>query len=114
MKIYIDNCLLNRPFDDQTQERIYFETQSLLILLKWIEEGKIQFLNSFALEFEVSAISDPDRGLKVREYLKAAEKFIEFNDKIEKRAIVLKSKSLFFMSRYFELFSTSNILHLTL
>jgi len=38
LKIYIDNCLLNRPFDDQTQERIYFETQSLLILLKWIDD----------------------------------------------------------------------------
>ncbi|MFA6980547.1 MAG: PIN domain-containing protein [Ignavibacteriaceae bacterium] len=93
MKIYIDNCLLNRPFDDQTQERIYFETQSLLILLKWIDEGKIQFLNSFALEFEVSAISDPDRGLKVREYLKAAEKFIEFDDKIEKRALEFQNYS---------------------
>ena len=93
MKIYIDNCLLNRPFDDQTQERIYFETQSLLILLKWIDEGKIQFLNSFALEFEVSAISDPDRGMKVREYLKAAEKFIEFDDKIEKRALEFQNYS---------------------
>ncbi len=93
MKIYIDNCLLNRPFDDQTQERIYFETQSLLILLKWIDEGKIQFLNSFALEFEVSAISDPDRGVKVKEYLKAAEKFIEFDDKIEKRALEFQNYS---------------------
>jgi len=93
LKIYIDNCLLNRPFDDQTQERIYFETQSLLILLKWIDEGKIQFLNSFALEFEVSAISDPDRGVKVKEYLKAAEKFIEFDDKIEKRALEFQNYS---------------------
>ncbi|MFH2031967.1 MAG: PIN domain-containing protein [Bacteroidota bacterium] len=57
------------------------------------EDIKIQFLNSFALEFEVSAISEPDRGLKVREYLKAAEKFIQFDDKIEKRALEFQNYS---------------------
>ena len=90
MKIYIDNCVFNRPFDDQTQERIYFETQSLLILLKWIDDGKIQFLNSFALEFEVSAISDTERGLKIREYLNAAADYIEFNIQIVERAAELE------------------------
>jgi len=58
--------------------------------LKWIDDGKIQFLNSFALEFEVSAISDTERGLKIREYLNAAADYIEFNIQIVERAAELE------------------------
>jgi len=39
MTVYIDNCLLNRPFDDQAQERIFVETQAFLAVLKRIENG---------------------------------------------------------------------------
>jgi predicted nucleic acid-binding protein len=86
MLIYIDNCVLNRPFDDQSQERIYFETQAFLILLKQIDTGKINFLNSFAIEYEISAISDTERESKIREYLKAASTYVDYNKKIEYRA----------------------------
>lgn len=27
MIIYLDNCCYNRPFDDQTQERIHLESE---------------------------------------------------------------------------------------
>jgi len=91
MLIYIDNCLLNRPFDDQSQERIYFETQAFLILLKQIDTGKINFLNSFAIEYEISAISDNERETKIREYLRAASNYVNYNKKIENRAIALES-----------------------
>ncbi len=90
MLIYIDNCVLNRPFDDQSQERIYFETQAFLILLKQIDAGKIKFLNSFAIEYEISAISDNERESKIRKYLKSASSYVNYNKKIEKRAIELQ------------------------
>lgn len=90
MLIYIDNCVLNRPFDDQSQERIYFETQAFLILLKQIDAGKIKYLNSFAIEYEISAISDTERESKIRHYLKSTSTFVNYNKKIEKRAIELQ------------------------
>ena len=31
LKHYLDNCCLNRPFDDQIQQRIYLETEAKLI-----------------------------------------------------------------------------------
>ncbi|MGH2585054.1 MAG: hypothetical protein ACRDJE_09075 [Dehalococcoidia bacterium] len=31
MRIYFDVCCLNRPFDDQRQERVRLETEALLI-----------------------------------------------------------------------------------
>ena len=48
INIYLDNCILNRPFDDQTFERIFLETQSFLILLKKIEEKQVMLTTSFA------------------------------------------------------------------
>ncbi len=34
MKIYLDNCCYNRPFDDQTQERIHLESEAILAMLR--------------------------------------------------------------------------------
>jgi hypothetical protein len=33
MKIYLDVCCLNRPFDDQTQDRIRLETEAVMLIL---------------------------------------------------------------------------------
>jgi hypothetical protein len=31
LRIYLDACCLNRPFDDQTQERIRLESEAVLL-----------------------------------------------------------------------------------
>jgi len=41
MKVYLDNCSYNRPFDDQGQIRIYLETQANGILKKY-KAGEIK------------------------------------------------------------------------
>jgi len=33
MRIYMDVCCLTRPFDDQSQERIKLESESVLMIL---------------------------------------------------------------------------------
>ncbi len=33
MKIYLDVCCFNRPFDDQTQEKIHLEAEAVFIIL---------------------------------------------------------------------------------
>lgn len=89
MKIYLDNCVLNRPSDDQTQERIFLETQAFLIILKRIEEGKIELVSSFAIEYEMGKISEWERKEKIRDYLKLANSNVLFKDDIKNRALVL-------------------------
>ena len=34
MRIYMDVCCLNRPFDDQTQDKVRFETEAIVSMLK--------------------------------------------------------------------------------
>ncbi len=54
MKIYLDTSVYNRPFDDQTQPRIWLETLSLALILQWIEAGNAQLVSSSVLEYENS------------------------------------------------------------
>jgi hypothetical protein len=40
MKIYLDTCCLNRPFDDQRQHRVRLETEAVTLILKKIRQGE--------------------------------------------------------------------------
>lgn len=80
--IYFDVCCLNRPFDDQTQERIKLESEAVLSILSGCEVGKWALLNSEVIDFEVSLISDFERRLKIMSLLTLASQKIVLNDKI--------------------------------
>jgi hypothetical protein len=38
VKIYLDNCCYNRPFDDQDHMRVYLKTQAKLYIQELIKE----------------------------------------------------------------------------
>ena len=44
IKIYLDNCCFNRPYDDQTQERIYLESIAKMYIQQLIVDNKIEFV----------------------------------------------------------------------
>ena len=52
IKVYLDICCFNRPYDDQTQPRIQFEAAAKLLIQTLITEGRIDFVWSYVLEFE--------------------------------------------------------------
>lgn len=52
MRIYLDNCCYNRPFDDQFQLRISLETQAKLFIQELIRENKIELASSYMLNYE--------------------------------------------------------------
>ena len=52
LKLYLDMCCFNRPYDNQTHLRIYYEAMTKLTLQSWIVDGKISFVWSYVLEFE--------------------------------------------------------------
>ena len=47
-KIYLDACYLNRPFDDQTQLRIYLEAQAVMTIISQCQSGIWKLINSSA------------------------------------------------------------------
>ena len=54
MKIYLDNCSYNRPFDDQSQLRISLETQAKLQIQKMIKDKELDLVSSYVLAYENS------------------------------------------------------------
>ena len=54
MKIYLDTSVYNRPFDNQSQPRIWLESLALGLILQYVESGEVSLVNSTVLEFENS------------------------------------------------------------
>jgi hypothetical protein len=52
MLLYLDNCCFNRPYDDQTQAKIFLETQAKLYIQDGVLTGKYQLIWSYILQFE--------------------------------------------------------------
>ena len=54
MRIYLDNCSYNRPYDDQSQMRIHLETQAKLYIQDMIRQRQVQLVTSYILDYENS------------------------------------------------------------
>ena len=52
LKIYLDNCCYNRPYDDQSQIRISLETQAKLYIQNLVKDKQIELVTSYILEYE--------------------------------------------------------------
>jgi predicted nucleic acid-binding protein len=66
MRVYLDACCLNRPFDDQTQDRIRLESEAVLLVLGHIENGEWDWIGSELLEFEIEQTPDLERRHRVK------------------------------------------------
>ena len=54
MKIYLDVCCLNRPFDDQTQTRIHLEAEAVISIIQYVEDNEWEWISSDAVAYEIS------------------------------------------------------------
>ena len=61
MKIYLDNCCFNRPFDNQSQMTVKLESDAKLFIQDLVKQGRVHLLWSFMLDFENSANPFKDR-----------------------------------------------------
>jgi hypothetical protein len=68
MKIYLDNCCFNRPFDDQSQIRIKLETEAKLRIQADIQDGKFELVWSYILEAENMANPFEERKKAIMEW----------------------------------------------
>lgn len=66
MKLYLDACCYNRPFDDQSQDRIRLEAEAVIGILEQVEEGRWQTVGSEVLGFEIMRCRDSERRERVR------------------------------------------------
>ncbi len=69
MKVYLDNCCFNRPYDDQSQLRISLETQAKLYVQDLIKSGKLNLVSSYMLWYENSQNPYEIRKKAISEFL---------------------------------------------
>ncbi len=89
MLLYLDTCCLNRPFDNQTQSRVFLETEAVLAILARITSGEWRLACSAVLLYEVSRIADQTRRQGIGNLLGYAEPAQPLSFGIEQRAAQL-------------------------
>ena len=58
MRLYFDCCCYNRPFDDQSQQRIHDESEAILSLMNRCSAVRGTILGSAVLRLEIDRIGD--------------------------------------------------------
>ena len=89
MRIYLDNCCYNRPYDDQSQFRIHLETQAKLYIQELIKQGKVELVTSYILEYENSKNRFLQKKQTIESFMNTYESYyvgIERNENIAKIA----------------------------
>jgi hypothetical protein len=89
MKIYMDVCCLNRPFDDQRQPRVRMEADAVTLIFEQIDARRWQQVSSQAAEIEIRAIPDPERRRRVAALLPTRKNRIRLNQAMFDRAETL-------------------------
>src|SRR5919109_3510521 len=90
-KVYIDNCVLNRPFDDQSQERVRLETEAIVLLLARLERKEWIWLGSQALEIEIYKNPDAEQQSRLKRIVDFFDLTVEIGEKELKRAKELQA-----------------------
>ncbi|MCM1256238.1 MAG: hypothetical protein NC307_00095 [Roseburia sp.] len=89
MKIYLDNCCYNRPYDDQTQIRISLETQAKLYIQDLVKRRQIDLVTSYVLWYENSQNPYETKRMSINEFMQRnSSEHIDID-----KADVIKSKA---------------------
>jgi predicted nucleic acid-binding protein len=86
IKVYLDTSVYNRPFDDQTQPKIFLESQAVVIILQMVETGMVDLVSSSVLEYENSRNPYPLKQEAMNRYLQMAEAIQMVDEAIRQRS----------------------------
>ena len=93
MRIYLDTCCYNRPYDDQLQIRIHDESEAVLSILHRSRATDNIILGSDVLRWEISQITDTFRRFKVLALYQAAKEIIPYNEDIKTQAASIQTQT---------------------
>ncbi|MDR3075930.1 MAG: hypothetical protein LBU26_01415 [Synergistaceae bacterium] len=82
MRIYLDNCCFNRPFDDQSQMRIKLESEAKLYIQNKILLGDFELVWSYILEVENNRNPDDEVRAAINEWKNIAVVFCDESEQV--------------------------------
>ena len=84
--IYLDVCCLNRPFDNQAQERVRLESEAVLLILTRCQSREWLLLGSEAIDTEIAQLPDAERRERVTLLASLAMTKVIVSELFEERA----------------------------
>ena len=95
MRIYLDNCCYNRPYDDKTEKRVHDEARAIFKIINRTKESSTDIIfGSDILEAEIENIKNIEKRESVMiMYEQTITQNIELTEEIEILANSIMSKS---------------------
>jgi len=94
LKLYLDNCCFNRPFDDQSKLLVRLETEAKLYIQEGIKNGTFELLWSYVVDIENDANPYPRRRRFVSAWksfaiidIEESEELLVLMESFEKRGV---------------------------
>ena len=76
MRVYLDNCCFNRPFDDQSTLTIRLETEAKLHIQNAIRAGQYALGWSYILDYENAANPLEERRAEIQRWEEMADSYV--------------------------------------
>ena len=89
MRIYLDMCCFNRPYDDQTQPRIRIETETKVVIQQKIKNAECELLWSSILDFECAKNPFEEHQIAILNWRNIASAMIMADESVLERATSL-------------------------
>ncbi len=86
LRLYLDSCALQRPFDDASQLRVRIEADAVAELIAAFERGDVLLVGSDVLNYEIAQDPDSNRREPVDRLLRLCSSFVALTNEIEARA----------------------------
>jgi predicted nucleic acid-binding protein len=86
IRVYLDNCCFNRPFDDQGRVRVRLETEAKLEIQRRIKDRELELAWSYILDHENQANPFEERREVIALWKRAAAADVEETPEVLRRA----------------------------
>jgi predicted nucleic acid-binding protein len=96
IRVYLDNCAYNRPFDDQTQIKISLEAEAKRHIQMLITEKIIDLVYSYVNRFENDKNPHSSNRKSIDKFFENAASYIDYTHSynVEKMAIVIRKSGI--------------------
>lgn len=91
MRVYLDACCLNRPFDDQKAPRVRLEAEAISLVLEKLHQREWEWIGSEILLYEIRQNPDLENRQRVLQFMSGAHQVVETTEKILRRAEELET-----------------------
>jgi predicted nucleic acid-binding protein len=86
LRLYLDNCCFNRPYDDQSHETVRLESEAKIFIQDRIRGKELDLIWSFILDFENVANPYEDQKEAIADWKRESVENIVADESIRKSA----------------------------